>query len=73
MTTEIKVLKGETGSKLKIISDGTATGTKLIDSETGKAVPFVESISWTVDAGSAFATCTVKLVNVAIEAPSQNQ
>lgn len=39
--------------KLKIISDGTSFGTKIIDSTTGEEVEEITSIRWEITAGDA--------------------
>ncbi len=54
--------------KLKIISDGTTTGTKLINSNTGEVISCVQEITWTCKADSLLATCFVTLCNVEIDA-----
>src|SRR5574338_1681284 len=54
--------------KLKIISDGTNNGTKLIDEETGQMVHGISKLTWEADAKKLVAKVTVELTNVPIEA-----
>ena len=58
--------------KLKIISDGTSCGTKLIDEDTGKAVGLVQSIDWSVNAGAPFADCVIKISTLPVELDVSN-
>ena len=37
--------------KLKIISDGTSLGTKIVNSDTGEEVEEITSIHWEITAG----------------------
>lgn len=37
--------------KLKIVSDGTADGTKVTDAETGQTIENIKVVSWSVGAG----------------------
>lgn len=53
--------------KLKIISDGTTVGTKLINEETGEMVGLVQNIQWEVGVGDNFASATVRLIKVPVE------
>lgn len=53
--------------KLKIISDGTSFGTKLLNEDTGEPIGFVESIEWKINVGDTFATAVVKFVQVPVE------
>ena len=52
--------------KVKIISDGTASGTKLIDQETGKSIEDITSITWSVSVDE-LAQVNVKFINVPVE------
>jgi hypothetical protein len=42
--------------KLKIISDGTCRGTKVVNSETGEMLEGVKDINWKISAGSFSST-----------------
>lgn len=54
--------------KLKIISDGTNAGTKLIDQDTGESVPLIQKITWEVSAdGFGLSKTTIELLNVPVE------
>lgn len=37
--------------KLKIISDGTPSGTKVVNAETGEELKYLESVKWSVSVG----------------------
>lgn len=54
--------------KLKIISDGTATGTKLIDEASGEAIGLVQSIKWEMQASQVVSMATVTVLKVPFEA-----
>ena len=51
--------------KLKIVSDGTDKGTKVID-EMGNVVEHVLSVQWQISAGMR-SRATIELINVPIE------
>ena len=53
--------------KLKIISDGTNTGTKLIDEETGQMVHGISKITWTADAEELLTKTCIEFFNIPIE------
>jgi hypothetical protein len=57
--------------KLKIISDGTNAGTKLIDEDTGKMVHLIQKLSWEANAKEPFAKVTVELINIPVEITSK--
>lgn len=50
---------------LEIISDGTAHGTKVIDSE-GRVVYGVQKITWTVDANDQLGKATIELTQIPV-------
>ena len=54
-------------NKFKIISNGTTTGTKIIDLDTGEAISCVQEITWSCNANDPLVSCTIKLINVEIE------
>lgn len=58
--------------KLKITSDGTSLGTKLVDEDSGETIGLVQKIEWSIGVDSAFATCTVKLAKMPLEASFVN-
>ena len=54
---------------VKIVSDGTPSGSHLIDAETGAEIRYVTSITWRIDSMPMhFATATVEFSCVPIEA-----
>src|ERR1039458_5290484 len=54
---------------VKIVSDGTPNGTRLIDTDTGAEIRYVSSITWRIDSMPMhFATATVEFTAVPIEA-----
>ena len=53
--------------KFKITSDGTSTGTRLINSSTGEVVSGVTKLIWQADADGNI-SCTVTLIGVEIDA-----
>lgn len=53
--------------KLKIVSDGTAPGTKLVDAVTGEAVDNVIDIIWTVSAVDMISKAIVHMLAVPID------
>lgn len=56
--------------RVKIISDGTAVGTKLVNAETGELVENVTSLTWSATAGHGHgvANLTIEWVPAEIEA-----
>lgn len=52
--------------KLKIISDGTHRGTKVVNSETGEMVHGVVAVSWKFDLGHMSPTVTLELSGDAV-------
>lgn len=52
---------------LKIISDGTISGTSVVDNETGKTVSNVTSLSFSVDGASGFTRAILYLAVVPVE------
>lgn len=47
--------------KLKIISDGTKLGTKLVNEETGEPVQLVQSIEWETNFSDTIPIATIKI------------
>jgi len=52
---------------VKIVSNGTAQGTKIVDINTGKELQGVVSVRWGVDAKNQLGICSVDLVNVPVD------
>lgn len=46
---------------VKIISDGTPYGTKVINSETGELVENVQSISWNITSSDLFSSVILEI------------
>lgn len=57
--------------KLKIISDGTNAGTKLIDEDTGETIGGISSLIWEASAEKALTKVTVELFNIPVEITSK--
>lgn len=56
-------------SKVRIVSDGTAVGTRLFDPDGKDITKYCTSIEWRIDAGGhRMATATVTFARVEIEA-----
>ena len=53
--------------RLKIISDGTTRGTKVIDEETGERIGLIQDIVWSANADKTITECTIKLAKVPVE------
>lgn len=57
--------------KLKIISDGTNKGTKLIDEDTGEVVHLIQKLSLEIDANEPCTKVTIELLDVPVEITSK--
>jgi hypothetical protein len=57
--------------KLKIISDGTNAGTKLIDEDTGEMVHGVSKLSFEAGVDDFISKVSVEFTNIAVEIASQ--
>ena len=53
--------------KLKVISDGTPSGTKVVDSKTGEEIEGVRSVEWSI-AFNEFSVTKIELGESSIEA-----
>ena len=56
--------------KIKIVSNGTSYGTKVVDSDTGEHLPNVAKITWTIEA-KGLARCTLELIKVPVEVEAE--
>lgn len=56
--------------KLKIISDGTNLGTKIIDEETGTQVSNIKKITWKADYERSITTAIIEFFNLPVEITS---
>jgi hypothetical protein len=53
--------------RIKIVSDGTSQGTKVIDEATGEALHYVSRIEWELIAGAHIATAHITVLGVPVE------
>lgn len=53
--------------KLKLISDGTPIGTKIVDEETGEMLHGISNLTWEVSANEPLTKLTLELFNVPVE------
>ena len=53
--------------KLKIISDGTNTGTKLIDEDTGEMIHGISKLTWEVNVENFTTKVGVEFFNIPVE------
>ena len=52
---------------IRIVSDGTTSGTRLIDVESGESIGFVESIEWAATIGQPLTKTVVVFNKVPVE------
>jgi hypothetical protein len=53
--------------RIKIISDGTGHGTKVINADTGEPVEFVTSVEWWILDSLSTASCRIELAAVEVD------
>lgn len=54
--------------KLKIISDGTNIGTRLVDEDSGEPIPLIQKLTWEASAdGFNLTKVTVEILNIPVE------
>jgi hypothetical protein len=58
--------------KLKIISDGSTSGTKLINAATNEAIPFVQNIKFEADLNSNLVRAIIVVSNIEVDANVYN-
>ena len=58
--------------KLKLVSDGIAMRTKVINAETGDRLEGIESISWEINAMDRTSRMTLTFVNIPVEVYSED-
>lgn len=58
---------------LKLISDGTPNGTRVVDARTGEMVRFVQDITWNLGVNESLANVTIKLMNIPVEIISKSK
>jgi len=56
--------------RIKIISDGTAPGTRVVDAGTGEPIDGITAISWKVDVNH-LAEATLTFIKVPVEAEGE--
>jgi len=56
--------------RIKIISDGTAPGTRVVDARTGEPIDGITAISWKVDV-NRLAEATLTFIKVPVEAEGE--
>lgn len=54
--------------RLKIISDGTATGTHVVNADTGDELKWVRRVTFDADARGGFVHATIELYSVEVDA-----
>lgn len=57
--------------RLKIISDGTNAGTKLIDEDSGEMIHLIQKLTWEADAKEMMTKITVEFINIPVEIVSK--
>ena len=58
--------------KVKIISDGTSNGTKVVNVETGEVIENVTRIFWEVNVGS-LAKAHIQIINCEVEVEAEGK
>jgi len=53
-------------SNIKIVSDGTVAGTKVLDSN-GNPLTLIKSIKWEAESNTELTNCTIEFWNVPVE------
>lgn len=53
--------------KIKIVSDGSACNTKVVNAETGELITGVIHIHWTCDASEVIAKVFMEIADVAVD------
>ena len=56
--------------KLKIVSDGTRAGTKVVDADTGEVLEGVHMLSWGFSAGDQMADAMIAVEGVQVDIES---
>lgn len=59
--------------KLKVISDGTAQGTKVVNEATGEELENVFAVQWGIDGRTQQAVATIAVMQVKMEAVGEAQ
>lgn len=57
--------------KLKIISDGTSSGTSIVNAETGETINGIVSVDWSVSADSGCSEVNLRVMGVQLELVGQ--
>ena len=53
--------------KIKIVSDGTGPGTKVVDAETGELVEMVQSAKWSISGPDELAVTEIVVAGVEVD------
>jgi len=56
--------------KIKIISDGTIEGTKVVSAKTGEEIESVTKIGWMAESGEIYSRAIIEIINVPVEIES---
>jgi hypothetical protein len=59
--------ESKSGLCLRIVSDGTPMGTRIVEEDSGLALGAVQSITWHLDVSTMLATCDVQLLKVPVD------
>lgn len=59
--------------KLKVISDGTAQGTKVVNAETGEELENVFGVQWSLDVRNGQSVATIGVMQVMMESLGEAQ
>lgn len=58
--------------KLKIVSDGTKVGTRVVNAETQEVIEDIRSIAWSIDTKNGYpAECVIRLFGPLVEAEQE--
>lgn len=53
--------------KIKIVSDGTNSGTKVVDATTGVVLGGIQCLSWKIDVNMLHAEAVIRMVDVPVD------
>lgn len=53
--------------KIKIVSDGTVRGTKVVNADTGDWIEGITAIEWRVEAGARTARANIEMMKIPVE------
>lgn len=64
---QTKINQGMTIMRIKIVSDGTPAGTRVVNEDTGEEIQRVIRVWWSIGAKDDFASATIVLKPVSVE------